>query len=73
MKEKNELVKECTEIIQRPSVIVWYDKNMKDAPQYDTIKTLMKAIRRNDLTLEEALSILLIVGIQWNVKFDGVK
>lgn len=72
MEKKSELIKECIEILAKPNISTWYDKNLKGTPQYQTINLLEKAIKENQLSIKEALAICLIVGFQWNVKFEGV-
>jgi hypothetical protein len=70
--KKEELVKECAKILEKPKVAKWYDEKLETKPQSETINELEKAITKGELTLREALSICLIVGVQWNVKFEGV-
>jgi len=72
MKEKNELLKECAMTLQTPKVSDWYHKNLRGKPQADTINLLEVAVSKGDLTVREALSVVLVVGIQWNLKFEGV-
>jgi len=70
--KKNELLKECVEQLKQPNVMAWYEKNLERKPQYETINALIEAIENKELSLKEALSIALIVGIQWKEKFAGV-
>ena len=72
MTEKNQALKECIEVLKSPYVQKWYDKNLSSAPQTDTIKMLERGVDRGELSTREALSISLLVGYQWNVKFEGV-
>lgn len=72
-KKKNELLKECLELITDPKVVTWYNKNLLGKTQYNTLKSLETAIQNNELTLMEALSIALITGVQWDVKFEGTR
>jgi len=70
--KKKELLQECKEIMMSPKVEKWYKENLETKPQYETINSLEKAVGNNELTIREALSLCLIVGSQWNVKFEGV-
>jgi len=70
--KKSELLKECVKILEKPHIKQWYDKELKGKPQHETINSLEKAVRDGILTIREALSIAFIVGVQWNVKFEGV-
>ena len=72
MKKKIELLKECAWLMKKPSVELWYKENMESDPQADTVKALATGVSSGKLTIEEALSIALIVGVQWEVKFEGV-
>ena len=70
--EKNIALKKCIEVLGSPSVLKWYETNLTTMPQSETVKTLEKGIERGEITTREALSICLLVGVQWNVKFEGV-
>ncbi len=70
--EKNKALKKCIEVLNSPSVGKWYETNLSTMPQSDTIQTLEKGIEQGEITIKEALSICLLVGLQWNVKFEGV-
>lgn len=70
--KKAKLLKECASVLQIPKVETWYQKNLHGKNQGETINSLEKAIEENELTIREALSIALIVGVQWDVKFNGV-
>ena len=72
MNKKDELLKECARIMESPGVIAWYQQNLKSQPQSETIKALEKGVSSGKLSLKAALSIALIVGVQWDVKFKGV-
>ena len=72
MNQKKKLLKECAKTLEKPNVSKWYAKKLEGKPQGDTIKTLEKAIVKRELLPREALSVALIVGYQWNVKFEGV-
>jgi len=41
--------------------------------QVDTIDTLLKGIAEKGITTKEALAIALVVGVEWDVKFVGVR
>jgi hypothetical protein len=71
-KKKIELLKECAKIMQTPAVAKWYEENLEKKPQYETINSLQCGVESGKLTIREALSIALIVGVQWNEKFEGV-
>jgi hypothetical protein len=58
--------------MKHPRVSNWYEKNMMNKSQVDTIDVLLNGINANELTTKEALCIALIVGVQWDVKFEGV-
>lgn len=70
--EKEELLKECINVFRTTKVMEWYKENLEKKPQYETINSLEIAVSNGKLTVREALSIALIVGVQWNVKFEGV-
>jgi hypothetical protein len=70
--KKEELVKDCAKIMGSFKVSNWYQKNLETNSQGETINELVKAVIEKELTIREALSVCLIVGIQWNVKFEGV-
>jgi hypothetical protein len=70
--KKNELLKECAKQLNQPNIKAWYQKNLTGKPQYKTINALTEAIEKKELSLKEALSIALIVGVQWKEKFVGV-
>jgi hypothetical protein len=70
--KKEELLKECTKVLERPNVSAWYRENFEGKPQSETIKTLNSAILSCKLSVYEGLCICLIVGVQWNDKFEGV-
>ena len=72
MNKKNELLKKCAKIFKQTHVENWYRKNLEGKPQHDTINVLEKAVQNKELTVKEALSIALIVGVQWYEKFEGV-
>ena len=68
---KKELLKECADQIRKPEVAKWYKENLETKSQYDTINALEAAILNKRLSAREALSIALIVGVQWDIKFKG--
>jgi len=70
--KKNELLKECAKIFEKPSVEQWYEENMRGKPQAETINDLERGVKSGKLSLRDALSIALIVGVQWYEKFEGV-
>jgi len=72
MSQKNELLKKCANIFKQTHIEMWYRENLHGKPQYDTINALEKGVQNKELGIKEALSIALIVGVQWNVKFEGV-
>ena len=69
MKPKKELLKDCIKIFQTQNVAYWYKENLQSQSQYDTINSLIRGIKREEISLREGLSIALIVGFQWNIKF----
>ena len=69
MKRKKELLKECGKILETSNVAYWYKENLQSQSQYDTINMLIRGIKREEISLREGLSIALIVGFQWNIKF----
>ena len=70
--KKDELLKECMKIMQEPWVAKWYKENLETKSQIETINTLVCGVESGKLTARQALSIALVVGVQWNVKFEGV-
>lgn len=73
MVSKMELVKECIDIMRDPHVLDWYEQNFEGKNQYDSINTLEAAVNIGELTVRQALSLALIVGVQWNVNFEKDK
>jgi hypothetical protein len=71
-KKKMEFLKECVKVLEEGDGAKWYDENMKGKAQSETINDLEHGISSGKLTIREALSIALIVGVQWNEKFEGV-
>lgn len=70
--KKDRLLKEAVEVLKKPHVEKWCDKNLKGRSQADTIKDLLRGIKESKLTVEEALYVIFVVGLQWDVKFEGV-
>jgi hypothetical protein len=58
--------------MQKASVTQWYDENLKGKPQVETINSLSHGIASGKLSIDEALSLALVIGYQWNEKFEGV-
>ena len=71
--KKSELLRECGEIFNQPHIVAWYEKNLTGESQYYTIEILESGVITKELTVKEALAICLIIGVQWFVKFEGVK
>lgn len=69
--DKKEYVKQLVQVLKDPKLAAWYDENMKGDRQVNTIETLEKGISEKKITLKEGLTIALVVGIQWTVKFPG--
>lgn len=72
MAKKDILLKECIEVMATPKVTAWYEAHLTTRAQADTVNDLTRAIVTGELTAREALSIALIVGYQWDLKFEGV-
>ena len=72
MTTKKELLQKCKETLENTRIFKWYDKNLTGDNQGNTIQSLMLGIEHKEITVEEALYIALLVGVQWNVKFEGV-
>lgn len=72
MCEKKKLLEESMEVMQKVHVQVWYRNNLEGKNQYYTIQRLREGVRHGHLSISEALCIALVVGLQWNVKFEGV-
>jgi len=70
---KKEYLAQAIRILKDPKVVAWYDENLKGDRQINTIETLEKGIIWKKITLKEGLTIALIVGVQWNVKFPGTR
>lgn len=70
--KKIELLKACVEILERPKVSQWYSENLEKKSQSDTINSLVDGVSKGKISIREALSIALVVGAQWNEKFEGV-
>ena len=72
MKEKTKIIlQDLKKILQIPKVEQWYEENMKDDNQGNTIKVLAQAVSKSTLTTEEAIGIAFLIGFQWNEKFEG--
>ena len=69
-KGKDILIDDVKEVMTHPGAIAFYEANLTGAPQKDTIKALAQGLRNGELTIEEALSVAFLVGLQWKVKFD---
>ena len=72
MKKKKELLKECIKILENPKVERWCKENLEGRSQYETVNSLQDGVSSGQLSIREALSIALVVGVQWNEKFEGV-
>ena len=72
MVDKKELLKECVKAMQKDYVTKWYKENLETKPQIETINALANGVLSEHLTVRDALCIALIVGVQWDVKFEGV-
>lgn len=68
---KDILLKICSETLAKTKVQVWYNKNLEDKPQENTITQLLKGIADNEISIREALHISFIVGFQWSVNFKN--
>jgi len=71
MPTKEELTKEIAKLLQQPLIEDFYKRYLENDSQGNTIITLTTGVKSGKLTIEQALSIALIVGIQWEVKFEG--
>lgn len=58
--------------MKQSHIEMWYAEKLEGKNQGDTINSLEKAVQIGELTINEALSIAFVVGLQWNVKFKGV-
>ena len=72
MKKKSELLKEVVLTMARPNIQKWYAEKLETRPQAETINALVDGINSRELTNREALAIAMLVGVQWNEKFEGV-
>ena len=70
MKKKRELVKECIKILQKPKIEQWYQENLEKRSQYETVNSLEDGVSSGRLSIREALVIAIVVGLQWNEKFE---
>lgn len=71
MKKKSELLKEVVLMISAPKIQKWYNENLETNPQAETIDSLEKGVLTKQITIREALALSLLVGVQWNEKFDN--
>lgn len=69
--KKDKLLKECVEVMKKPHVEKWYSTNMEKQSQSESITKLEQAVINHDLVLHDALCLALVVGYQWDVKFEG--
>jgi len=72
MSNKASMLKRWASVLTDPKVQAWYQLNMESHPQGETVSILIDAVEMKQLTLKEALSIAVIVGYQWNIKFEGI-
>ena len=72
MGKKDILIKQSVKILEMPRVRKWYSENLETTGQEETIDRVKNGFHKGELTIEEALTIVFIVGYQWNVKFEGV-
>ena len=71
MKRKKELLKECIKILKNnKKVEQWYQENLENRSQHETINSLQDGISKGHLSIREALVIAIVVGLQWNEKFE---
>ena len=69
---KRELLKECVAVLKTRKVNQWYKENLEGNSQGESINSLEVAVSNDKLSIREALSVALVVGIQWDEKFKGV-
>ncbi len=70
--QKDKMVREATEQFATDRVQRWYSSHLEGKNQGETINEVGRALARTELSISDALSIVFIVGLQWNVKFEGV-
>jgi len=70
-RKKSELLKECVKLLSTPKVEHWYKEHLESTRQVETINILERAVSTGELSLREALSVCLVVGVQWHDKFEG--
>lgn len=75
MKKENikTILLECKKILENPEIESWYNKNLLDHNQKDTLKQLDNAIFQDEISAYDALHIAFLVGFQALTKFKGVK
>lgn len=68
---KKRLLNECKSTLLKPKISKWYLENLDTKPQSETINTLETGISKKEISIREGLSIALIVGAQWTMRFEG--
>ena len=68
--EKKKAMLEAAKVLETPWVATWYESELENKPQAETVACLDAALRNGRLSPHEALSIALLVGFQWNEKFE---
>jgi len=71
--KKNELLFESVKVMETEKISKWYHEKLENKNQRYTITVLEFAVKNKELTIYEALHIAFIVGVQWDVKFEGVE
>lgn len=72
MAKKDILLKECARIMDATKVTLWYTDHLEKRSQLETLNELTKAVVTGELTAREAVAVALVVGYQWDIKFEGV-
>jgi hypothetical protein len=69
MPTKQELEKELAETLSQPIIEDFYKQYLENDSQGNTVITLETGVKNGKITIEQALKIALLVGIQWKERF----
>ena len=61
----------AAKIFEIPRVEQWYSDVMETRPQAESVADLTKGVADGRITISEAVSMALVIGFQWNEKFEG--
>lgn len=66
--ERN-LLDEINETMHKSETEKWYDAKLAGTPQNDTVRILAEGVRLKEISIETALHIAIVTGLQWFEEF----